>query len=266
MKKFRFSERGGGVLSNNSAFLLAKQHALGIYSSGSVYTFIPKNACSTLRYSVAIANGCLDPGGDINWIHANNATFSVGLREAFLANYTFVVLRCPFRRLASVFLDKVVGKEAPTAWTYYDLIGRDRPLDDVTFEYFVKSLLDRGILKHEIHWRPQVDFLLYNEYSDVFCVEQFPKAVRTLKEKVDFDVHDARDLTKHGSERYSLIKDGLWHDVPVKELYSLKMSGQLPSAEVLYSRHLHAAVSSAYRDDIDIYRTYFGSDLLLRPA
>lgn len=262
---FRHAGNSNCTLNANSSFMLSKSHALGLYKANAVYSFIPKNACSTLRYSVAIANGCLPYGGDINWIHANNATFSVSLREAFLSDYKFVVLRCPFRRLASVFLDKIVGKEAPTAWTYYDLIGRDRPLDDVTFEYFVRSLLDRGLLKHEIHWRPQVDFLLYNEYTDVFCMEEFSNAVRTLKEKIDFDVHDARDLTKHGSERFSSIEEGLWHDVPVKELYSLKMNGQLPSAKGMYSRQLYAAVSSAYKADIDLYSSFFDSELLLSP-
>ncbi|WP_339618957.1 sulfotransferase family 2 domain-containing protein [uncultured Marinimicrobium sp.] len=263
--KFRHVTESNGALNTNQQFMLSKSHALALYRANAIYSFIPKNACSTLRYSVAIANGCLQPGGDINWIHANNATFSVSLREAFLADYTFVVLRCPFRRLASVFLDKIVGKEAPTAWTYYSLIGRERPLDEVTFEYFVRSLLERGLLKHEIHWRPQVDFLLYKEYSDVFCVENFSNAVQVLKDKIGFDVHDARDLTKHGSDRYSSIKEGLWHDVPVKELYALKMSGQLPSTDGMYPRHLHAAVSNAYKDDIDFYSRFFDSDLLLKP-
>ncbi|UZJ45329.1 sulfotransferase family protein [Marinimicrobium sp. C6131] len=245
--------------------MISKSHALSLYKKAAVYSFIPKNACSTLRYSVAIENECLPPGGDINWIHANNATFSVTLQEALLAKYRFVVLRCPFRRLASVFLDKIVNKEAPTAWTYYSLIGRERSLDDVTFEYFINSLLSLKLLKHEIHWRPQVDFLLYEEYSDVFCVERFSSAIQTLKEKIDFDVFDARELTKHGSDRYSLIEEGLWHDVPVKELYSLKMAGRLPSVEGMYPRHIYSAVLNGYKNDVELYSSWCNSKLLLKP-
>jgi hypothetical protein len=62
------------------------------------------------------ANGCINGIGQGHWIHQNNNTFTPTLADAFAASYTFVILCCPFRRLASVFLDKLVAKE-PTAWT-----------------------------------------------------------------------------------------------------------------------------------------------------
>ena len=35
----------------------SKNHTLSIYSIDAIYTLIPKNACSTMRYSIALANG-----------------------------------------------------------------------------------------------------------------------------------------------------------------------------------------------------------------
>jgi hypothetical protein len=58
-----------------------------------IYSSIPKNACSTLRFSVALANGCVAEGADVNRIHENNETFKPTLAELVRANYAFVVLR-----------------------------------------------------------------------------------------------------------------------------------------------------------------------------
>ncbi|WP_366939281.1 sulfotransferase family 2 domain-containing protein [uncultured Paraglaciecola sp.] len=66
------------------------------------------------------------------------------------ADYTFVVLRCPFRRLASVFLDKFVAKE-PDAWQYRDVLSRKVDLDNLSFHDFVLSLKNTAILNSNIH-------------------------------------------------------------------------------------------------------------------
>jgi hypothetical protein len=106
----RFARRNTAALSGNGAHQFALSHAMCIYQPAAIYSFIPKNACSTLRFSVALANGCVSGESDVNWIHENNETFKPTLAELVRANYSFVVLRDPFRRVASCFLDKFVDK------------------------------------------------------------------------------------------------------------------------------------------------------------
>lgn len=106
------------ALSQNGAHGFAAQHALVHYTSGAVYSFIPKNACSTMRYSMAIANNCISGPEDWTWIHKNNGTFVATLPELVRAPYSFVILRCPHARLASVFLDKIVDR-TPELWQLY---------------------------------------------------------------------------------------------------------------------------------------------------
>ena len=96
------------TVGQNELYAFSLEHSLSIYPLDAVYTFIPKNACSTLRYSIAIANGFLGDISDIDWIHQNNPTFMSTQREVALASYTFVVLRCPYTRVASCFLNQVV--------------------------------------------------------------------------------------------------------------------------------------------------------------
>lgn len=92
-------------LNKNERYNFSGSHSLSIYPIDAVYTFIPKNACSTLRYSIAIANGFIENKSNIDWIHSNNKTFISTLQEIAQAKYTFTVLRCPFTRVASSYLD-----------------------------------------------------------------------------------------------------------------------------------------------------------------
>ena len=92
---------------------MAASHALKIYKTGAIDTFIPKNACSTMRLSVAIANCCIADASGFEWIHNNNDTFRANLEDLIRATYTFVILRDPFVRLASCFLDKIVPRLVP---------------------------------------------------------------------------------------------------------------------------------------------------------
>ncbi|WP_108258919.1 sulfotransferase family 2 domain-containing protein [Mangrovicoccus ximenensis] len=158
-------------LAENLAHGFAAEHALEFYAAQAVYSFIPKNACSTLRFALARANGAVSSPVEIDWIHHNNYAFRADQRSLQQAGFTFVVLRCPFRRLVSVFLDKIVNRYH-NFWAAFP--QEDGPVipGDVTFRIFVDRLA-RSKLSADIHWRPQVDFLVYEDYDLWMPLEQF---------------------------------------------------------------------------------------------
>jgi len=262
MNRFRYASQSYGPLSENRAHQFAIQHALLHFMSGAVYSFIPKNACSTLRLSLAIANGCIANEAEAHWIHANNGTFRASLREAATAPYTFVVLRCPFKRLASVFLDKFVSKEND-AWLYRDARRRTCELDDLTFADFVKSLANEPLRDVNIHWRPQVDFLLYEDYHDWFCLEDFAYLPDKLQSRIGLSIKDARAMTRHGADTASRKIHVDCSQVPVWKLAEGKRAGRLPTYQALYTPELFAIVASLYADDIKLMRSKGFSHKLL---
>ena len=264
MNLFKYSSINQLSLQNNTQHQFAMRHALQLFNSNSIYTFIPKNGCSTLRLSFAIANGCINGIEQGNWIHQNNNTFIPTLSEAAKASYKFVILRCPFKRLASVFLDKFVAKEI-NAWAYRDLLERKIELDDLSFESFVLSLQKRFVFNSDIHWRPQVDFLLYEEYSEYFCLENFSEIITTLKEKINLNVIDARSLTSHGIDGYQLLSDSDYSQVAVFDIATLKRQGKCPTPESLYTPKLIEVVKNLYAQDFTLYKSKFETKNLLFP-
>jgi len=259
---FNFSVSSFKSLNENKQHQFCMDYAMQVFNSDAIYSFIPKNGCSTLRLSVALANGCIKSIDEGNWIHQNNQTFKPTLKEASTAKYRFVVLRCPFRRLASVFLDKFVAKE-PDAWQYRDLLKREVNLDDLTFEQFVKSLTQLPIKKANIHWQLQSTFLLYEKYDDYFALEHFDKVISTLKNKIGFNVVDARSLTKHGTDKYQLLVDDNHSQTAAFDIALLKRQGKCPSHASLYTPELIEIVKELYAEDISLYKSKCnGSDML----
>ena len=253
----RYARDSIAPLGQNPAHKHAAEFALTHYASGAVYSFIPKNACSTLRLSLAIANGCIAGPKDFAWIHKNNATFRADLKGLSTAPYSFAILRCPYRRLASAFLDKIVARTAEF-WQLHRALGDQLDPDTLTFRGFVETITPRGLLKSNVHWRPQVDFLVYKSYDDLFRMEDFPAIAPRLEERIGLELVDARPLTAHGTDRMTPI-EGDHADTPGHVLLEMRRQGNVPTHASLYDSDLVAQVATLYRQDLNFYGTHFGA-------
>ncbi len=255
-------------LRHNGPHAFANRQALAIFGLGAIYTYIPKNACSTLRYSLAIHNGYLRPGDDPEWIHDNNSTFVADKQQLAEARYTFVVLRCPYRRLASAYLDKVVGAAALARV----LVAKSRSPEDIdavtaedlhrlSFADFANSCLTPASGVIDAHWYPQVGCLVYEDYDDWFSVEAFDRATEALARR-GFVVHDTRDRIGHSTTGLKKV-DGDFANVSAGELYRMKRAGQAPTYESFYNAETRALVQKNYADDIALYRDKIGPQGLM---
>ncbi len=247
----RYTRGNLQALAGNAAHQFASEHALSIYAADAVYSFIPKNACSTMRYTIGLANGAIADQQQFNWIHANNLTFRASLAELVKAKYTFVILRDPYLRIASCYLDKMVD-QTTVAWTYHTLTDYRTAPAMLTFREFITNLKSR--LRGDEHWRPQLDFLVYEHYDDIFCLEAFSDATVALRNRIGLDVQDGRGFTKHGSDQFELlVGDESFADRPAHEIAALKRVGRIPRPAQLYDASLIAEVGQMYAADIAFY-------------
>jgi hypothetical protein len=263
MRKIKFiKENFGNIIKQNPDFSFASQHALLHYNSGAIYSFIPKNACSTFRFSLAKENSMIQNVGESDWIHANNDVFKASLKELVLAPYTFVILRCPFERLLSVYLDKIVGRTT-LAWTIETKTNRNISVEQLTFFEFIKFVAKSPKLNH--HWRPQSDFLIYEEYDDYFDLKNLSYAKQKLKDRIDFELIDARNLYKHGNdqikERYDKVEEA-FNINPIELLYQ-KHHGRLPNNKHFFNDEIIEIIRKVYKKDIALYSEHFGAEHLL---
>ncbi len=260
-RNFNFTEGNNSSITGNPAFQFAQRHALNIYRSNAIYTFIPKNGCTTLRASLAVDNGFLEESqlsSQINWVHNNTYSYSSNIRELVTANYTFTILRCPYDRFASLFLDKFVDK-TPIAWNFYRQSNNKFELDELTFTDLITHFKENpNILNGDIHWRKQCDFLIYQNYDDYFDFSDFDTIKNTLSKKINLKLIDARKLTNHGRENHTMPTDEIDYSLmSVKEIHELKTKGILPSTNQLLTSQNKSVLEQIYRSDLNLINLKF---------
>ncbi|MEA1983003.1 MAG: sulfotransferase family 2 domain-containing protein [Campylobacterota bacterium] len=179
-----FSAKNYGPLQQNAAHKFATNYALNIYNTQSLYTFIPKNGCSTMRVSLAIANGCIKNIDDFNWIHKNNQTFKAELSDLITAKYTFVILRSPYRRLASTYLDKIVDNTVEY-WQLNDTLNRKKDISNISFREYVQIVTQPNIIRSNYTGDLKLTFLSMLSMMTTLHSRSFQKYLKQLKQKVD---------------------------------------------------------------------------------
>jgi hypothetical protein len=242
----------------------AMQHALVHYASGSVFTFIPKNACTSLRTSLAMANGMIASASQMAWIHKNNTTFCADLPDLARAPGTAVIIRCPFRRLVSAYLDKIVWR-APAFWVLlrksHDTIDPDR----LTFREFVGWLSKPGFLTLDVHWRPQVDFLVYDTYDRVFGIHEMAAFGAFFEENTSAVFVDTRSISTHTTSDLVSGEGDFNADMPLIDLAVKKSKGRLSNIKDMFDEDLIKQVRQLFRADFNFYHDTIGMDGLLFP-
>jgi len=267
VNRLRLASRQVCKLSDNADHAFAAQHTLCHYPSNSIYTFIPKNGCTSIRFALARGNGCIEGVSEFQWIHQNNRTFTASLRETVTADYSFVILRCPFRRIVSFYLDKVVKGIAPATQLIAteNHTGSHLPLEQMSFEHLIELLKDEAIRKRNNHWRNQSDFLVLKEYGDYFCLENMAEAIDMIRSKTGLEIMDTRNISKHGTSHLEKVSSGYFGNESARQLRELISNGKVPSYETMYKKVTRDIVKEVYADDIALYLEHFSECNLLFP-
>ncbi len=130
-------------------------------SAGFVYYRIPKAANSTVIWSLyRTASGRPEAGIEA----AKSEAFACpsdlppdAATRAATAFRHFTVVRNPFTRLASAYLDKIAGQE-PQARRIADALGQ--PPERIRFHDFLDFLEHLHGLRRNAHWAPQTELIL----------------------------------------------------------------------------------------------------------
>jgi hypothetical protein len=265
MRLFKYSYASSELISNNIAFQFAKDHALIHYDSNSVITFIPKNACTSLRASLAIANGFIPSLNYINWIHDNNITMTGSLFDLQRAAYTAIILRCPFERISSAFLDKFVTKQ-PNSILYFEHLNiTDFKRNKFSFKDFLKSLVDnQENLLFDSHWYPQNRFLLYEEYDEYLNLSHSDRINETLKKRCGFEFLSTYSITNNSIKNLTKIKSPeSFVNFSHNDIYKMRINGLSPCHSSMFDEEAINLTKEIYKTDIDLYCLKFGDETLL---
>ena len=243
------------AIEKNVEHEFARKHTLVTLKSNSVCTWIPKNSCSTLRFSIAVANGAISGIEDIHWIHKNNYSFNASNKELLTANYAFVILRNPFKRLLSFYCDKLCNQGEDVNDRSYEVAKRTMGTkQDTTFAEFIDILWRNPCLKKaNEHIQDQCDFLVYKNYHDYLPLENYKQTAATIEEKTGIKLEDVRPFNSIHTSYGCSDTIELDYDSPGELIGSAMAQSKKPKAENMYNPELIKKVGSLYLSDILLY-------------
>ena len=84
-------------------------------------------------------------------------------------------------------------------------VEADRRLDQLTFANTVALMEESPADQLDHHFRPQVAFLVFEDYTRWFCLERFGAAIDTLADDLGFTVLDTRAETGRATSRLAAV-------------------------------------------------------------
>ena len=242
-------------IEKNENHLFAKRHTLLHLKSNSVCTWIPKVGCTNMRYSIPLSNGAISTPADIEWVHNNNDSFAASNKELLNADYTFVILRNPFKRLISFYLDKLCHDDPNESDKSYSVAKqRFHATDSTSFSDFIETLWeDAELINSDIHVRRQTDFLIYNKYDDYFCLENYKPAVERIFEMTGLQIIDTRGMGSGKTTHKHTESSEIDYTTKSSEISKLLKIGKKPIPKNMYSDELCKKVGVLFQADIMLY-------------
>ena len=245
-------------IMENTEHNFAKKFTLYNYSNSTMCTFIPKNACTSLRYSFALANGFVRDLEDIDWIHGNNDSQQASENELRNCCYSFIILRSPFTRLSSYFLDKIVGNFGEgciTDESYKDtFLNKFCKVENLTFEKYINIIWENpNIIYKDLHTTPQIDFLLFDDYDKWIALEKLSKEINNVELKSGVKFIDTRNHVRNTTKGYELNSNEYHGDITVNKLRDLKRKKLLPAHETLFNEETSYKILISYLSDVFLY-------------
>jgi Sulfotransferase family len=242
-----------------------------------IYCMIPKNA-TTLFKTMMITNSDhrvsyeQSSQGVHSYLRTNKAFH---LTDPYCLNnseyFKFVILRNPFNRLVSAYLDKFVKHktlalkpQVNVINNVYGFLGLKPDIyKSITFSQFVQYLVRTEDLQLDSHWRPQSSFLSSGlfEFDFIGQFEKLDLVIEYLEEKFAFKINKAVltpahqiHITTYGN----FHSEEKLHDKYPEDLLSLE---SFPTVLHLYTPELENLVRARYSKDIEIYERLFNESL-----
>ena len=174
--------------------------------------------------------------------------------------FKFVIVRNPWSRLVSAYLDKFVldpkGAISSTKkienFTYKQSNSSVDRQKSVNFRQFLEYIAAKEATRLNAHWRPQHLFLEGVEFDFIAKIESLSEDFLTIKEKLNLDVELPYSSARKANYIDEEDRDNL---VSYAESYAneLRTMKKLPQYKKFYTPELVELVREKYRQDIEMF-------------
>tara|TARA_R110002049_G_scaffold124997_18_gene280571 strand:- start:4482 stop:5549 length:1068 start_codon:yes stop_codon:yes gene_type:complete len=230
-----------------------------------VYCPIPKVACTSIKYLMLELDN-IQPDEKINrefhqLVHSKYSLSQYDKKERSDilrdGDYTkFVVVRNPWDRLVSAFVDKFVRPSTLEDFAeslVNEVCAKKQAVKEpsLCFREFVEYVTSKKPAELDTHWRPQYCFVGNLSYDVVAKFERMPEDFKEIGVRIGADIQlpEKNRVHKKGGVASSECISTLWE----LDMAQLKNMDRLPDYTAWYNDDLIDLVRNYYKKDIDTF-------------
>jgi hypothetical protein len=222
------------------------------------YCRIPKNACTLIRYGIAAKFKLIDtdkPLEAITWVNKNTEYLVKKFKdsEKIKAPNQFVILRNPFERILSSFLDRVVNRKDKID---HLLKKKNIVLNGmVNFEKFVEDILPH-IYTENPHFVPQYLFMRKKiRYNYIIDIKNLNKMIKSgqFYDLLNIDEYQTDILSKHTNSIKLNMNFKNAYKMPLKEIKYLNKHYISIYEKCFSNDKINKIIQNLYKKDYQIY-------------
>ncbi len=244
-----------------------------------VYCPVPKVICSNMRKAILKVAGLHEKHGHDRSIHTckvHGNIYECARKEfGFNTNmgtalkilnddryFKFIIVRDPWSRLLSAYIDKFVSSPHTGDKALGKLIGQIRAESNlspdmnktVTFRQFVEYEVRKSDMEINIHWRPQICFIGGHKFNFIAKFENIQNDLNYINSKLglNFDINFNKNTV--GYIKNAAHQNKYFSDCYSDELMMIKKNcGGFPDYKQFYPPELKELVGRRYACDIEAF-------------
>jgi hypothetical protein len=240
------------------------------------YTYIPKNACGYLKFNFGMANGTMNTSVDV---HAESEKRLTHSWYPHLMATKIIVLRNPFQRTISAFLNKISRQtlEPPARQVCALIFKNQRRMNDKEVDQHLESGVRPSFAEFvtflgytpdkdlDCHWRSQCTFFTFEKYDKIFALEtldaDWPKSGLNHIQMVEGWGNPTTRGNKIVREQKDLGISSLVPYAPGEEIQRLMTeNGTVPATPLFFNCERALQIfKTRFADDLFVFESLFPS-------
>ncbi|WP_082897152.1 sulfotransferase family 2 domain-containing protein [Thalassotalea crassostreae] len=171
--------------------------------------------------------------------------------------YKILVVREPYSRLVSAFVDKFCTEEIKQKWVQHVIKsvrqedGCEQP--SITFRQFVDYLSTVEVSQLNRHWRPQSHTVQGIDLDIVIDLKYLAQGLKYLESKFNFDSSIDNTQRRQHHQYVNVDESTDWSDTKNIDIMQYKnKNGYFPDKELFYDDEIRKKVKLFYAEDFKL--------------